>query len=193
MKIREIAQKYNVDEVDFDRFIMIKNIPCKKTFSGTVIADQDVEKYVSQYREWRASFSKRAEQQKAEETQAKERLEHFKLTTSCSFEGYVVEEYIDVLFDEILVGLGFGKSFLSSIDNSIAALTGTEATTMIGKLNEVKAELKQRLMEKAARMGANAMLGIDFESSKIGDLIMVSMTGTAVKISKIPSQTLENQ
>lgn len=29
------------------------------------------------------------------------------------------------------------------------------------------------------------MLGIDFESSKLGDLIMVSMTGTAVKIQKI--------
>ena len=56
---------------------------------------------------------------------------------------------------------------------------------MVNKLNDVKDQLKSRLVRKAVDMGANAMLGIDFESSKLGDLIMVSMTGTAVKIEKI--------
>jgi uncharacterized protein YbjQ (UPF0145 family) len=89
------------------------------------------------------------------------------------------------MFDEILVGIGFGKAFVSSLDNLISAVTGTEATTMINKLNEVKDQLKTRMVRKAVESGANAMLGIDFESSKLGDLIMVSMTGTAVKIEKI--------
>ena len=193
MKIREIAQKYNVDEVDFERFVVDQKLHYRQTLFDTVIADENVEKYVAAYHNRNSSNGMWAAQQEAEEKEIKDRATHLMLTTSCSFEGYVVEEYIDVLFDEILVGLGFGKSLISSIDNGLAALTGTEATTMIGKLTEVKAQLKQRLMEKAARMGANALLGIDCESSKMGDLIMVSMTGTAVKISKIPSQTPENQ
>lgn len=112
-------------------------------------------------------------------------LNTFIMTTGYSFEGYVITEYIDVMFDEILVGLGFGKSIVSGFDNFFSAVTGTEATTMINKLNEVKDQLKTRLIRRAVNIGANAMLGIDFESSKLGDLIMVSMTGTAVKVEKI--------
>jgi uncharacterized protein YbjQ (UPF0145 family)/DNA-directed RNA polymerase subunit RPC12/RpoP len=119
-------------------------------------------------------------------------LNTFIMTTGCSFEGYVVTEYIDVMFDEILVGLGFGKSIVSGFDNFFSAVTGTEATTMINKLNEVKDQLKTRLIRKAVDIGANAMLGIDFESSKLGDLIMVSMTGTAVKIKKIDDRNGDN-
>lgn len=35
MKVKEIAEKYSIDEMDFDRFLLVKNLPCKKTFSGT--------------------------------------------------------------------------------------------------------------------------------------------------------------
>ena len=33
------------------------------------------------------------------------------LTTGYEVQGFYITEYIDVIFDEILVGLGFGKSF----------------------------------------------------------------------------------
>ncbi|MBQ8831255.1 MAG: heavy metal-binding domain-containing protein [Oscillospiraceae bacterium] len=109
------------------------------------------------------------------------------MTTGYDFQGYFITEYIDVVFDEILVGLGFGKSIMSAFDNVISSLTGTEATEMIEKLNNVKYELRNRVIQKAKYLGANALIGIDFESSKLGDLIMVSMTATAVKVDKIIS------
>lgn len=108
-----------------------------------------------------------------------------KLTTGYDFQGYYITDYYDVIFDEMLVGLGFFRGFKASIDNAISSLTGTEATEMIEKLNNVKAELRARIIEKAEKLGANALIGIDFESSKLGDLLMVSMTATAVKIDKI--------
>lgn len=108
-----------------------------------------------------------------------------KLTTGYDFQGYYISEYCDVIFDEILVGLGFGRSLISSLDNIVSAVTGSEATEMIDKLNDVKQELRARVIRKAEQLGANALIGIDFESSKLGDLIMVSMTATAVKIDKI--------
>ena len=110
-----------------------------------------------------------------------------KLTTGYDFQGYLITEYVDVIFDEMLVGLGFGKSLLSAFDNVFSALTGREATEMIDKLNRVKQQLRDRVTKKARDMGANALIGIDFESSKLGDLLMVSMTATAVKIEKIVS------
>ena len=110
-----------------------------------------------------------------------------KLTTGYEFQGYFITEYLDVIFDEMIVGLGFGKSIISSFDNVVSAITGSEATEMIDKLNAVKTQLRDRVIEKAKRIGADALIGIDFESSKLGDLIMVSMTATAVKIDKIIS------
>ena len=110
-----------------------------------------------------------------------------KLTTGYEFQGYLITEYVDVIFDEMLVGLGLGKVLLSVLDNAFSALTGREATEMIDKLNRVKQQLRDRVIKKARDLGANALIGIDFESSKLGDLMMVSMTATAVKIEKIVS------
>lgn len=108
-----------------------------------------------------------------------------KLTTGFDFQGYFITEYIDVFFDEILFGIGLGKGFISSIDNILSSLSGSEATEMVEKLNDVKSELRRRVITKAQKAGANALIGIDFESSRLGDLLMVSMTATAVKIEKI--------
>lgn len=110
-----------------------------------------------------------------------------KLTTGYEFQGYFITEYLDVIFDEMLVGLGFSKSVAASFDNLFSALSGSEATEMVDKLNSVKCQLRERVISKAKKLGANALIGIDFESSKLGDLIMVSMTATAVKIDKIIS------
>jgi uncharacterized protein YbjQ (UPF0145 family)/DNA-directed RNA polymerase subunit RPC12/RpoP len=144
------------------------------------------EEYIKEYRELLLEQRKYNERKQARSQASaldkQHRLNTFLITTGYSFEGYEVTEYIDVIFDEILVGLGFGKSLVSSFDNLFSATFGTEATTMISKLNEVKQQLKNRVIQQAVEMGANAMLGVDFESSKLGDLIMVSMTGTAVII-----------
>ena len=59
MKVKEIAEKYQIDEVDFDRFLLIKNLPCKKTFSGTVIADENVEQYINAFHAYQASFKEK--------------------------------------------------------------------------------------------------------------------------------------
>lgn len=108
-----------------------------------------------------------------------------KLTTGYDFQGYFITDYIDVFFDEILFGIGFGKGIASSIDNIFSSFSGGEATEMVEKLNDVKSELRKRVISKAQKAGANALIGIDFESSRLGDLLMVSMTATAVKIEKI--------
>ena len=60
MKVKELVQKYNLDETEFDRFLLIKDIPVKRTFSGDVIADENVEKYVAQFHESQNSMKQKA-------------------------------------------------------------------------------------------------------------------------------------
>ena len=84
-----------------------------------------------------------------------------KKTTGYDFQGYTITEYYDVIFDEMLMGLGFGKSILSSLDNFASSFMGTEATVMVDKLNNTKTELRDRVCRKAERLGANALISID--------------------------------
>ena len=108
-----------------------------------------------------------------------------KITTGFDFQGYVITEYIDVVFDEIIVGIGLGKAITSTIDNAFSRITGSEATEITDRLNDIKTKLRKRVEQNAQKAGANALIGVDFESSKLGDLIMVSMTATAVRIEQL--------
>ena len=110
------------------------------------------------------------------------------LTTGHTFDGYRIVKYCDVVFDEMFVGMGIFKKLFSGIDNYLASITGDEAVVVGERLNKVKESLRDRVKGKAAAMGANALIGVDFESSKVGELIMVSMVATAVKIEKIENE-----
>ena len=107
------------------------------------------------------------------------------LTNSFEIQGYFITDYLDVIFDEIFVGLGLRTALKTNWDNGFASLSGGEATEMISKLNSIKQTLRERVISKAKTLGANALIGIDFKSSKHDDIIMVSMVATAVKIDKI--------
>ena len=67
-----------------------------------------------------------------------------------------------------------------------ASLTGEQMYAVTSRINELKNELINRLKAKAVAQGANAIVGIDFESTMPGgSAIMVSANGTAVIIEKI--------
>lgn len=104
-----------------------------------------------------------------------------------------IQDYCDVIYDEIIVGFGFFKSCIASFDNFGAAIAGAEATQTTERLESIKNSLRNRVKEKAVKMGANALVGIDFEQSGMGDLIMVSMTATAVSIEKNEEKISEEQ
>lgn len=54
------------------------------------------------------------------------------------------------------------------------------------RINELKRELINRLKAKAVSRGANAIIGMDFESTVPGgSAIMVSANGTAVIVEKV--------
>lgn len=107
------------------------------------------------------------------------------LTTGYSFDGYRITKYLDVIFDEKLMGVGLFKGIASTIDAAVVSITGDEATVASKKLNEVKLEAKRSLISKAVDLGANAIIGIDYEGFSLGGIIAVAITGTAVVVRKM--------
>ena len=74
MKLKDIAQKYNIDEMDFDRFILIKNLPCKNSFSGTIVPDDKVDEYVRLFHEYQDSLKQKANASMEEKKQKAEQF-----------------------------------------------------------------------------------------------------------------------
>ena len=111
--------------------------------------------------------------------------EDIKMTTTPSFEGYRIREYKGVIFDETITGIGLKTAF-KSFGDMFASLTGEQMYAVTSRINELKIELINRIKAKAAAQGANAVVGVDFESTMPGgNAIMVSANGTAVIIEKI--------
>ena len=107
------------------------------------------------------------------------------MTTTPSFDGYRSKEYKGLIFDETITGVGLKTAF-KSFGDMFASLTGEQMYAVTNRISELKSELINRLKAKAVAKGANAIVGIDFESTMSGgSAIMVSANGTAVIIEKI--------
>lgn len=109
------------------------------------------------------------------------------LTTSSSFEGYRVTEYIDVICEEIVFKNSFINQLAAGLEDFGNALRfrSTEMTGSTELIANARAYVMEKFKTKAVSLGANAILGMDFESSIGGDIVRVAVFGTAVSIEKI--------
>lgn len=67
---------------------------------------------------------------------------------------------------------------------SLQSLKGGEITAFTSEIEKAKMQAMERAIQKAKEMGANAIVGMDLETSDIGqtNVTLISATGTAVLI-----------
>lgn len=64
-------------------------------------------------------------------------------------------------------------------------MLGGEVTAFTTEIEKARRESVERLKDRARALGANAVVGLDMETSDmLQTLIVISATGTAVKIEK---------
>ena len=106
------------------------------------------------------------------------------LSTTPSLDGKTIKEYRGIVFGEVITGIDFVKDFTASITN----FTGGRASEYEEELVSSRAEAISEMIERAKKIGANALVGVnvDVESITVGEqgqmMIMVVATGTAVVI-----------
>lgn len=105
------------------------------------------------------------------------------LTTTNTIEGREITEYVDIVYGEAILGANFFKDFFAGIRDIIGGRSG-QYEKSVGKAREIA---KKEMMQDAQRLGADAVIGIDFDYETIqvqdgGSLLMVSVNGTAVKL-----------
>ncbi len=107
------------------------------------------------------------------------------MTTGTNFEGFVVDQYLDVISEEIIFKNSFMKKFLGSIGDIISSYNILDCE-MMGATKLIangKKYARERFEKKVEEMGGNAALGVRFESTFGTEVIRIAISGTAVQIS----------
>ena len=103
------------------------------------------------------------------------------VTTTPSVEGRRITEYKGVVFGEVIAGVNFVKDFVAGLSNFFGGRSGTYEEELINARQQALAEMEQR----AAQLGADAMVGVDIDYEVLGadnGMLMVTASGTAVRL-----------
>jgi uncharacterized protein YbjQ (UPF0145 family) len=100
-------------------------------------------------------------------------------TTTHNIEGKKIVKYLGIVTGEAIIGANFIKDFFAGIRD----IVGGRAGSYEEGLREAKNIALAEMQDYAARLGANAIVGIDLDYETMGgsgSMLMVSASGTAV-------------
>ena len=101
------------------------------------------------------------------------------VTTTPSIDGKHITAYHGVVFGEVVAGVNFIKDFGASLTNFFGGRSDSYEDELIKARENAIAEM----CERAARLGANAVVGVDVDYEVLGtnnNMLMVISSGTAV-------------
>ena len=101
------------------------------------------------------------------------------VTTTNNIDGKKAVKYLGVVSGEAIIGANFVKDFFASVRD----IVGGRAGSYEEGLREAKNIAMAEMQDYAARLGANAILGVDLDYETMGSagsMLMVSASGTAV-------------
>lgn len=102
------------------------------------------------------------------------------ITSTPTLEGKQIVEYKGLVFGEVVSGANFVRDFIASITDVIGGRSGVYES----KLNAARKDALKELEAEARKVGANAVVGVDFDYQTLGtkEMFIVVATGTAVVV-----------
>ncbi|MGB3726699.1 MAG: heavy metal-binding domain-containing protein [Glaciecola sp.] len=103
------------------------------------------------------------------------------ITTTNSVEGKKIEEYYGVVIGEAIMGANVFKDLFASIRDIVGGRSGSYEA----ELTKARKVAFDEIKREAMMLGANAIVGVDLDYEVVGQngsMLMVSISGTAVKL-----------
>jgi uncharacterized protein YbjQ (UPF0145 family) len=105
----------------------------------------------------------------------------FIMATTPTIQGYRIKKVIGVVTGLTPRTRGVLGKFMAGIES----MFGGEVTAFTTELEKARMEAMERVKDKAIARGANAVVGLDLETSDMGfqmGIVVISATGTAVVV-----------
>jgi uncharacterized protein YbjQ (UPF0145 family) len=102
-------------------------------------------------------------------------------TTTPSVDGRTVEEYLGVVTGEAILGANIVRDLFAGITDIVGGRSGAYEE----ELRKARHIALQEMEAEATSRGADAIIGIDIDYETVGNgsMLMVSASGTAVRLS----------
>ncbi|MFM7344291.1 MAG: YbjQ family protein [Tagaea sp.] len=101
------------------------------------------------------------------------------ITTTESVEGRRVAAYLGVVSADVVMGSNAIRDFFASVRDWVGGRAGSYEKV----LADARREALEELAGKAAKLGADAVIGVDLDYQSVGGtMLMVAANGTAVKL-----------
>lgn len=103
------------------------------------------------------------------------------VTTTPGVEGKRIVEYKGIVFGEVISGVNFIKDFAAGLSNFF----GGRSKAYEGELLAAREGALEEMEQRAAALGANAVVGVDIDYEVLGsggNMLMVTASGTAVLV-----------
>ncbi|MCB1391432.1 MAG: heavy metal-binding domain-containing protein [Rhodobacteraceae bacterium] len=101
------------------------------------------------------------------------------VTTTPTVEGRPVRTYHGIVVGEAIMGANVVRDLFASITDIVGGRSGAYES----KLQDARDTALREMQERAARLGANAVVGVDLDYEVVGSsMLMVSASGTAVTL-----------
>lgn len=102
-------------------------------------------------------------------------------TTTTNIEGKRIVEYRGIVFGEVISGVNFVRDIAASFSNFF----GGRSNSYEQELVQARENALREMEERAAALGANAVVGVDIDYEVLGTdngMLMVTASGTAVVV-----------
>ena len=102
-------------------------------------------------------------------------------TTTTTIEGHAISDYRGIVIGEVIVGANLFRDLFASITDIVGGRSGKYENV----LKRARDEALMEMQGEAAKLGANAVVGVDLDYEVVGDkgsMLMVSASGTAVVV-----------
>ena len=101
------------------------------------------------------------------------------ITTTNTLEGSRIVEYKGVVTGEAILGANVFRDFFAGIRD----IVGGRSAAYEQELGKARRTALAEMEERAAALGATAVVGVDLDYEVINNMLMVSASGTAVTLS----------
>lgn len=102
------------------------------------------------------------------------------ITTTPQLDGVKLTSYLGVVTGEAIIGANIFRDIFASITDVIGGRSGAYEKS----LQEAREIALRELEAKATQLGADAVVGVDLDYETMEGMLMVSVSGTAVKLQK---------
>lgn len=100
------------------------------------------------------------------------------VTTTPSVEGYQIAEYLGIVTGEAIMGANIVRDLFAGITDIVGGRSGSYEAKLADARQAALAEMEAL----AAQRGASAVVGVDLDYEVINNMLMVSASGTAVRL-----------